>query len=79
MHDICVHCGGFATTTNKEGQPTCIKCHGKKPKMYICSKCKDVMAIRKGKYGSFWGCSGFPMCDHTVSLKKAFMAERNVK
>ncbi len=76
MTDICVHCGKFATIFNKEGQPTCIGCVKKKPKRYKCSKCGDVMLIRKGKYGSFWGCSGYPMCDNSVSVKKAFMKEK---
>jgi len=35
------------------------------------------MTIRKGKYGSFWGCSGYPMCDNSVSIKQALMKERN--
>lgn len=77
MTDICVHCGKFATAYNKEEQPTCVKCRGDKPKRYKCSKCGDVMVVRKGKYGSFWGCSGFPMCDHSVSIKEALMKERN--
>jgi len=48
----------------------------KEPKKYKCSKCGDIMIIRKGKYGSFWGCSGYPMCDNSVSTKKAFMKEK---
>jgi len=76
MTDTCVHCGKFATIFNKEGQPTCIECVKKKPKRYKCSKCGDIMRIRKGKYGSFWGCSNYPMCDYTVSVKKAFMKEK---
>lgn len=77
MTDICVHCGKFATLFNKEDQPVCLKCREKSPKRYKCSKCGDLMIIRKGKYGSFWGCSGFPMCGHGVSLKKVLMKERN--
>lgn len=77
MPDICVHCGKFATVFNKEKQPSCVRCYEKKGKRYICSKCKAEMNIRKGKYGSFWGCSSYPMCEHTVSLKKAFLKEKN--
>jgi len=76
MTDICVHCGNFATVFNKEGQPVCLKCRDKPDKKYKCSKCGDIMVIRKGKYGSFWGCSGYPMCDNSVSVKKAFMKEK---
>ena len=73
MPDICVHCGKFATIFNKEGQPTCIKCVNNLPKRYKCSKCGNIMIVRKGKYGSFWSCSGYPMCRHSISLKRAIM------
>jgi len=77
MTDICVHCGKFATIFNKEGQPTCVRCVKKPFKGYKCSKCGGIMSIKKGKYGSFWGCSDYPICDHTVSLKKALTKEKN--
>ncbi len=77
MSDICVHCGKFATHYNKEGQPICLNCYKNPPKRYKCSKCGDIMVIKKGKYGSFWGCSGYPMCDHTVSLKRALEKEKS--
>ena len=72
MSDICVHCGKLATRYNKGKQPTCLRCMIKPEKVYICSKCKNFMVIRKGKYGSFWSCCGYPICDNSVSLKKAF-------
>ena len=78
MHDICVHCGKFATTSNSVEQPTCVGCHDKKPKNYICSKCKSPMGVRKGKFGYFWGCTDFPRCNHTVSLRKAFNKEKEL-
>jgi len=30
----------------------------------ICSKCGKPMAIRKGKYGLFYGCTGYPECNN---------------
>lgn len=30
-----------------------------------CPKCGDVLAKRVGKYGRFWGCSGYPQCKYT--------------
>jgi DNA topoisomerase-1 len=30
-----------------------------------CDKCGKVMVQRKGPYGEFWGCSGFPNCRNT--------------
>ncbi|MBU5689599.1 MAG: topoisomerase DNA-binding C4 zinc finger domain-containing protein [Candidatus Aenigmatarchaeota archaeon] len=71
--DICVHCGKFATMYNSSEQPVCKNCFEKKPKHYSCKKCGAMMVVKKGKYGSFWGCIGYPLCDNTVSLKEAFL------
>lgn len=30
-----------------------------------CPKCGDILVKRKGKYGEFWGCSGYPECKYT--------------
>ena len=27
-----------------------------------CPKCGQLMVLRKGDWGEFWGCSGFPKC-----------------
>ena len=34
----------------------------------ICDKCKRPMVIRRGKYGDFLACSGYPDCKNTQSL-----------
>ncbi|MDI3477381.1 MAG: hypothetical protein PWQ59_906 [Thermoanaerobacterium sp.] len=34
-----------------------------------CPKCGRPMIIRKGKYSTFLGCSGYPYCNGTVGLK----------
>ncbi len=31
----------------------------------VCPECGEEMVVREGKYGKFWGCSGYPDCDHT--------------
>lgn len=31
----------------------------------ICPKCGELLVQRSGKYGRFWGCSGFPKCKYT--------------
>lgn len=31
----------------------------------ICPACGKVLTLRHGKYGKFWGCSGFPICRYT--------------
>ncbi len=31
----------------------------------LCPKCGGMLTVKKGKYGSFYGCSGFPVCRYT--------------
>lgn len=31
----------------------------------ICPECGCVMVKRKGRFGEFYGCTGFPLCRHT--------------
>ena len=31
----------------------------------VCPECGEEMVLREGKYGKFWGCSGYPECKHT--------------
>lgn len=31
----------------------------------ICPECGEEMVVRDGEYGKFWGCTGYPDCDHT--------------
>ena len=28
----------------------------------ICPRCGKILVLREGKYGSFYGCSGYPYC-----------------
>ncbi|UCE54395.1 MAG: type I DNA topoisomerase [Desulfobacterales bacterium] len=34
----------------------------------VCDKCGRPMVIKRGRYGEFLACSGFPDCEHTQSL-----------
>lgn len=34
----------------------------------ICPWCGQVMKMRNGRYGQFWGCSGYPNCRHTENI-----------
>lgn len=34
----------------------------------ICPVCGQIMKERNGRYGEFWGCSGFPLCRHTEKI-----------
>jgi DNA topoisomerase-1 len=34
----------------------------------VCPKCGKPMVVKRGKYGEFLACSGFPECNHTESI-----------
>lgn len=33
-----------------------------------CPDCGKPMRVRKGPYGSFWGCTGYPTCKKTIKI-----------
>ena len=33
-----------------------------------CPKCGNILKRRNGKYGEFWGCSGYPECRYTENI-----------
>ena len=35
-----------------------------------CKICNREMKLRKGNYGEFWGCSGYPDCKHTEQAEQ---------
>lgn len=35
-----------------------------------CPECGAPMKLRKGPYGTFWGCTNYPKCKHIENLKK---------
>ncbi len=35
----------------------------------ICPRCGSVMRMRSGRYGEFWGCSGYPKCKYTENSR----------
>ena len=34
----------------------------------VCDKCGKPMVVKRGRYGDFLACSGYPECKHTQSL-----------
>lgn len=41
--------------------------------LIVCPKChKRGMAERKGPYGSFLGCAGYPLCDGKAKIDSAW-------
>lgn len=37
-------------------------------KMPVCPECGKPLAKKTGKFGEFWGCSGFPECKYTIKI-----------
>jgi DNA topoisomerase-1 len=36
----------------------------------VCDKCGKPMTLRNGKFGQFWGCSGYPACKNLINIQK---------
>ena len=36
----------------------------------VCERCGKKMTLRNGKFGEFWGCTGYPGCNFTINVKK---------
>jgi ssDNA-binding Zn-finger/Zn-ribbon topoisomerase 1 len=36
----------------------------------VCPRCGKPLVTRRGKYGEFIGCSGYPSCRFTTQVKK---------
>lgn len=36
-----------------------------------CHTCGCIMVKRKGKYGEFYGCTGYPKCFNTLNMRDA--------
>ena len=39
-----------------------------KPDIRLCPECGRPLAKRAGRYGEFWGCTGYPKCRHTENV-----------
>ena len=39
-----------------------------KANMKICPRCGQFLKKRSGKFGEFWGCSGYPACRYTENV-----------
>ena len=64
----CAKCGTTATIYNKNGVPVCSRHTNEKIDSPSCPECKSTMLLREGKYGKFWGCSAYPMCDGLLKI-----------
>lgn len=59
----------FVTELVREHQIAIRRADGTKDNRELCPLCKDgYMVPRKGRYGSFMGCSNFPECKNTMKV-----------
>ena len=66
---VCVECGAPSVDRENESRCNNIECDNS---IKICNKCGRPMRMRSGKYGKFWGCSGFGVsgdqCKNTMKM-----------
>lgn len=43
---------------------------GRKIEVKNCPVCGQPLKVRSGRYGEFWGCTGFPKCRYTENIHK---------
>lgn len=63
---ICKACGSPSIDDKKNSICTNDIC---KEKLKICPKCARPMALRKGPFGQFYGCTGYGLIDDSCSQK----------
>ena len=66
---VCEECGAPSVDRENESRCNNVECDNSAK---ICNKCGRPMRIRNGKYGKFWGCSGFGIsgdqCKNTIKM-----------
>jgi len=68
MASNCAVCGAIATRELENGTTLCSRCDAKDVKTPDCPMCGSGMSLRKGKFGSFWGCMMYPNCMGTKKI-----------
>lgn len=63
---FCYQCRGrFAYGTRGKAEPLVVETEHK------CDKCGSVLVKRKGRYGEFLACSGYPKCKNIMKIDQA--------
>ncbi len=76
-HGRFVACSGFPACKNtrelapKAGDPTPTTESEKQPSQETCSNCGKPMALKRGRFGPFLACTGYPDCKTTRKLATA--------
>ena len=55
-------------TRNQKGQIEAVEPTAPQEAAKDCSQCGRPMVVKRGRYGEFLACSGFPECTHTESI-----------
>jgi DNA topoisomerase-1 len=67
-------CSGYPTCKNivtvKQDESGAIKPAEQEVSDVICDKCGQPMIVKRGRYGPFLGCSGYPDCQNIMRIKK---------
>ena len=67
---VCIKCGAPAVDGRNESICNNVSCRNI---MKICERCGRPMKLREGKFGQFWGCTGYGIkddqCKQTSKLK----------
>jgi len=64
----CAKCSNPASKYNAKGFPVCARHSKARITAPSCPNCRLEMVLREGKFGKFWGCPAFPMCDGLQKL-----------
>ena len=59
-------CGWTEGNNTSGAQPRAAKNETRLADAPTCPKCEARTVLRRGRYGQFWGCSRFPVCDGLV-------------
>lgn len=60
-----------ASPANSEGQPAGVDGAAAEPEVPPCEKCGKPMALRRSRFGTFYGCTGYPECKNLRKLGPA--------
>ena len=62
-HRALADCGMNQKVFERLGET--LKSPAVKKNVKTCPRCGQMLVRRKGKFGEFWGCSGYPGCRYT--------------
>jgi len=67
-YPACKQTQNFVRDEKGKIQPVTVETSQSDPSGKECSLCGKPMVVRKGRFGSFWACSGYPDCKETQPI-----------